>query len=857
EGVTPNNLCYVVYTSGSTGRPKGVAMTHAAITAMLLWQQRTSSAKAGRTLQFTSLSFDVSFQEIFSTWWAGGTLVLVSDDVRRDPPALARLLAEQRIERLFLPFVALQQLAMAALEGELPLHLREVMSAGEQLYVTPQVAELFSRLPGAELHNHYGPSETHAATWLDLHGDPSRWPERPPIGVPLDHTRLFLLDADLNPVPAGVAGEVWVGGPGLARGYLDRPHLTAERFLPDPFHWAGGWKPGDRLYRTGDLARRRPDGILEFLGRRDSQVKIRGQRIELFEVETALARHPAVQQAAAGVRGDSSGSRRLVGYVVLREGTAAPKFGELRSFLAESLPDVMVPTAWALLEALPLTPTGKLDRRVLARIEPQEGMGDGETFVGPRTPAEELLAMVWSEVLGVPRVSALDDFFQLGGHSLLATQVASRIREEFGVDLPLRRIFEASTLSAMAAAILDADGAPAAPPIRKAPRTGDLPLSFAQERLWVLDRIQPGGSAYNVPLILTAEGKLDPKRLATALSAVVRRHEVLRTVFAERDGSPVQVIQPPAPVPVPVVDLAGLEEEARRLAEEEAVRPFDLAAGPLLRAMVLKLAPERSLVLLNLHHIVTDGWSMGVLVREVNALYSGERLPELPVQYADFAVWQRRWLSGEVLDRQIAWWRERLRGAPVLELPAEHPRPPVQTQRGAELRFELDSRIVELAREEGVTPFMVLAGGLSALLSRLTGQADVPIGSPIANRNRIETEGLIGFFVNTLVLRADLSRAETFRDLLRQVREASLGAYAHQDVPFEKLVDELHPDRDLSRSPLFQVALALQNAPLPAADLGDVRLASEEIHTGVAKFDLSFVFVEDGGRFAGLLQYAT
>ncbi|MFL6193837.1 MAG: amino acid adenylation domain-containing protein [Thermoanaerobaculia bacterium] len=473
----------------------------------------------------------------------------------------------------------------------------------------------------------------------------------------------------------------------------------------------------------------------------------------------------------------------------------------------------------------------------------------------------------------VPRVGAHQDFFELGGHSLLATQVASRIREAFGVDLPLRRIFEASTLSAMAAAVLDAEGAPTAPPIRRIPRRGDLPLSFAQERLWVLDRIQSGGSAYNIPLALTAEGRLDPRRLAGALSGVVRRHEVLRTVFAERDGGPVQVILPPFEVPLPTVDLRGLPEglrdtEARRIAVAGALQPFDLARGPLLRAVLVELAAEKSLILLELHHIVTDGWSMGVLVREVNALYAGRTLREPPVQYADFAVWQRSWLSGEVLERQIAWWRERLRGAPAaLELPADHPRPPVQTQRGAEHAFSLDGldggltrRILELARQEGVTPFMVLAAGLFALLSRLSGSSgrgDLTIGSPIANRNRIETEDLIGFFVNTLVLRADLSRAETFRDLLRQVREASLGAYAHQDVPFEKLVDELHPERDLSRPPLFQVALALQNAPLPASDLGDVRLVPEEIHTGVSKFDLAFIFVEDAGRLAGLLQYAS
>ncbi|HEY2737290.1 MAG TPA: non-ribosomal peptide synthetase, partial [Thermoanaerobaculia bacterium] len=466
-GVVPENLAYLVYTSGSTGRPKGVAMTHAAISAMLAWQLRTSAAGSGRTLQFASLSFDVSFQEIFSAWAAGGAVVLVSEDVRRDPPALLALLAKERVERLFLPFVALQQLAVAAATGPLPASLREVMSAGEQLYVTEQVAGMLARLHGAVLFNHYGPSETHAATWLALTGDPAGWPERPTIGVPLDHARIFLLDRWQRLAPAGVPGEIWVGGGGLARGYQARPELTAERFLPDPFFEAVGWQPGDRLYRTGDLARQLPDGTLEYLGRGDAQVKVRGQRIEPAEVETALARHPAVLQAAVAVRGEGAGARRLVAYLVFREEAQVPTFSEIKAFLAEVLPDPMIPSAWAHLDALPLTPSGKLDRRALARIAPEESH---QAFEPPSGPAEEVLAGIWRDVLGVERVGRHDDFFDLGGHSLLATQVASRLRAAFRVELPLRRLFEGPTLAEMAAAALAAveeaeEGSPAPPPI--------------------------------------------------------------------------------------------------------------------------------------------------------------------------------------------------------------------------------------------------------------------------------------------------------------------------------------------------------------------------------------------------------
>ncbi len=901
SAATPEHLVFVVYTSGTTGRPKGVAMTHGAISSMLLWQVRTSAAGAGRTLQFTSLSFDVSFQEMFSAWWAGGTVVLVSEEVRRDPAALAALLADEAVERLFLPFVALQQVATAAIAGgPFPASLREVMSAGEQLYVTPQVAELFGRLPGAELHNHYGPSEAHAVTWLRLTGEPAGWPERPSIGRPIDHARAFLLDAWLQPAPLGVPGDIWVGGPGVGRGYLGRPELTADRFMPDPFDWALGWRPGDRLYRTGDLARRHADGSLEFLGRRDAQVKIRGHRIELAEVETALARHPAVLQAAVAAEGDGAAVRRLVAYVVLAPLPAAderpaenqelaadenpagdqppapaaapPTFGELRAFLAESLPEYMVPAAWARLDALPVAATGKLDRRALARIPAEEAERGREPYAPPRTPLEELLAGIWRQVLGAERVGLHDDFFALGGHSLLATQVTSRVREVLGVELPLREVFQRPALGDLAAAIeerREAAAGPAetaAPALRREARPADLPLSFAQERLWVLDRLQPGSAAYNIALALRAVGRLDTARLAAALAAVVRRHEVLRTVFAERDGVPVQVILPAAGLAMPAVDLGGLAAgrratEARRLAAEDAERPFDLARGPLFRALAVDLAPAESLVLLAMHHIAADGWSLGVLVEECQVLYAGGELPELPFQYADFALWQRRWLAGGVLAEQLAWWRQRLAGSPeAIALPADRPRPAVPSQRGADLPLDLPPalarRLGDLAAREGATPFMVLAAALFAFLRRLTGERDLTLGVPIANRNRAETEALIGFFVNTLVLRADVGPEVTFGGLLRQVREASLGAFAHQDLPYEKLVDELRPGRDLSRPPLFQVALLLQNAPLPAAELGGVRLVAEELPGSIAKFDLSFAFVPDERGFTATLQYA-
>jgi acyl carrier protein len=631
--------------------------------------------------------------------------------------------------------------------------------------------------------------------------------------------RLYVCDALSSPQPAGVPGELLIGGAGVARGYLGRAGLTAERFIPDPV----GGEAGARLYRTGDRARWRADGTLEFLGRVDAQVKVRGFRIEPGEIEAVLRGHESVTECVVVVREDVPGETRLVAYVAGGVDAEA-----LRAHLRRSLPEYMVPSAFVVLHALPLTPNGKLDRKALPAPELASAE---ETYVAPRTPVEEVLAGIWAEVLRVDRVGVEESFFELGGHSLLATRVASRVREVFGVEMPLRALFEGPTVAELAGRVEEMRRAelPVLPPVVPTERDGSpLPLSFAQERLWFIDRLEPGSTVYNIPVARRLGGALHVAALERALGEIVRRHEALRTVFQEMGGSPAQVIAPFGGFALPVEDLSALGEADREAAVEqrvgdEARRAFDLSAGPLFRAALLRLGDEDHVLLLSMHHIVSDAWSMGVLFRELSALYEAYRegrespLPELAVQYADYAVWQREQLEGEVLDRQLSYWRERLSGAPeLLELPADHPRPPVQTHRGATVPVEFPPELLErlqaLGRSEGATLYMTLLSAFQVLLSKYAGSDDVVVGSPVAGRTRGEVEELIGFFVNTLVLRTDLSGDPSFRELLGQVREATLSAYAHQEVPFERLVAELQPERSLSHSPLFQVLFALQNA---------------------------------------------
>jgi amino acid adenylation domain-containing protein len=891
--LSPDDLAYVLYTSGSTGRPKGVAMRHGALAELLAWQLASTPGR-WRTLQYTSPSFDVSFQEIFSTWAAGGALVLISEEARRDPAELLERLRAEGIERLFLPFVALQQLAEAARGVAVPETLREVITAGEQLRVTPAVVDLFTRLPAARLHNHYGPSETHVATAWVLTGDPADWPALPPIGRPVSGGVARVLDADGGAVPLGTPGELLLGGEILARGYLGRPEWTAERFVPD----SGGPLPlarGLRLYRTGDLARWRPDGALEFLGRLDGQVKIRGYRVEPGEIEAALEAHPDVASAVVVPREEKPGDRRLIAWVIPAAGREIDPRA-LRSFLAAKLPDYMVPSSIVSVDALPRTPSGKIDRRALARRSPGTP-AETVDFVAPRTPVEETLAAIWSEVLGAEKVSATANFFELGGHSLLGVQVTSRIRGAFGIELPLRALFEDPALEALAARVA-ADGGLVSP-LPAVGRVGDgrgaggegLPLSFGQQRIWFVERLDPETAAFNLPVALQLSGRLDAGALTRAFREIVRRHEALHTVFGEEGGEPFQAVRSVAslpPFPLPLIDLSALSAaagrgEADRWGHHEAGRPFNLARGPLLRALVFRLAPEEHIALTAMHHIVSDGWSLGVLVHEVGVLYgafvekkegsdgldrsdrSGRSpLPDLPVQYPEYAVWQRNELRGERLEERLRWWREALSGAPqVLELPGDRPRPAVFSQRGAQravaLPGGLTAALRALARREEATLFMTLLAGLATVLGRWSGAEDLLVAAPVAGRTRPELEAMIGFFVNDLPLRCDLTGGPPFRDLLRRVRTTALGAFAHQDLPFDRLVEEVLEVRSLSHHALCQVAFAFQNIPMGSLALPGLALTPLPVASGTAKLDLLLSIGEDGasGPVAGIWEYST
>lgn len=874
--LTGDNLVYVLYTSGTTGRPKGVALGHRTLINLIDWQSQVPGlSRPAKTLQFASLGFDVSFQEIFSTLRSGATLVVIDEDLRRDGSRLLRLIRDEEVERIFVPFVVLDHLSeVSASEGIIPSRLRDVVTAGEQLRITEPIIGLFTKLENAALHNHYGPTETHVVCTFTLSGSHETWPALPPIGRPISNTQIYVLDNNLQPAPPGLIGEIYIGGDALARGYWNRPALTAERFMPHPFSKV----QGRRLYRTGDLGRLHPNGDIQYLGRCDQQVKVRGHRVELNEIEAVLGQHEEVDQVVVVLRETDGAEKQLVAYVVAGKDVEL-RVSDLRHYLREQLPEYMIPAAFVSLDHLPLTKNGKVDRRMLPA--PEALRPDLEArYVAPRTPAEEVLAEIWESVLGVERVGVHDNFFDLGGHSLLATQVVSRVRHAFSIELPVRKLFEEPSIAGFARivdAVLVGEERQPTPPLHDAASDGDLPLSFAQQRVWFFDQLDPGSATYHISSAVRLSGLLNVDALRRAFSEVVRRHEVLRTSFPTTANEPVQRIAAPEALDLPLIDLfelmpgASVEErrkEASRIADEEAQLPFDLTSGSLFRVILLRVADQEHVVSMTMHHIISDGWSIGVLIREVAALYEAfakgadSPLPELEIQYADYALWQRDWLRGEVLERELKYWREQLAGAPpVLELPTDHVRPAVQTYRGAIESFTVNSdlteKLKELSRAEGATLFMTLLAIFKTLLYRYSEQTSVVVGTPIAGRTQVELEGLIGLFINTLVLRTEVEAKLSFRELLRRVKEVALAAYAHQDVPFERLVEEIEPQRSLSHSPLFQVMMSFQNVSMDVPEMAGLQLTMLQSENTSAKFDLTLAMSETEDGLSGIIEYNT
>ena len=808
----------------------------------------------------STFAADLGHTVFFPSLLSGGCLHVIEQELVGDPAAFARYVEEHAIDYLKI----------------VPSHLNALLHCSQPARVLPRrlvlggeasswdlVQRLHELRPDCYIMNHYGPTETTVGATTYPVVEQQKSSVTVPLGRPLANVEVYVFDKNRELVPFGKHGELYIGGTGVARGYLGRAELTAERFVPHPH----SSEAGARLYRTGDVVRYLADGNLEYLGRADQQVKIRGYRIELGEIEAVLNEHAGVSQAVVLARAAANGEQRLVAYVVPRgENTSS----EWREFLKQRLPEYMVPAVFVPLENLPLTTNGKVDKRSLPEPETAQTAIDVETA---RTPTEELLCGIWSEVLRRAETGVTENFFELGGHSLLATQVLSRIQSVFQIELPLRTLFEAPTVRELAArvdAVLETGTTSVMPPLKRVNRDDSLPLSFAQQRLWFLAQLEPESPFYNSPLAVRLKGELQLPALEQTFSELLRRHEVLRTSFVTEQGKPRQVIDL-VTVPLEVVNLSqepDREAAMQEIAAREAAQSFDLSRGPLLRVKLLRLSIDEHVLLLTTHHIVSDGWSMGVLIREVSELYSAyaggrePQLAELPVQYADYASWQREWLQGEVLDEQVKYWREQLAGAPqVLELPADKVRPPTQSYRGGYEQFvlseEIPAALKDLSRREGVTMFMLLLAAFQVLLMRYSGSEDVVVGTDVAGRRHKEVEGLIGFFINQLVLRTDLSGNPTFIDLLQRVREVCLGAYNHQDLPFEKLVDVVQPERDLSRSPLFQTKFLLQNEQREQMQLTGLQMSPISVAGATAKYSLTLQIKDDSSHFAGLIEYMT
>ncbi|HEV7924065.1 MAG TPA: amino acid adenylation domain-containing protein, partial [Verrucomicrobiae bacterium] len=851
-GVMPGNLAYVIFTSGSTGRPKGVAIEHRSVVAFTEWGRTTFTADEFAGVMFsTSICFDLSVFELFVTLSCGGKVILAADALQLPTlPAVSEVTLVNTVPS------AMGELVRSA---RLPPGVRTVNLAGEAL-PTSLVDKIYQNPSVRKVYDLYGPSEdtTYSTFALRTVGGIAT------IGRPIANTQAYLLDEQLQPVPIGSPGELYLGGDGLARGYLNRPELTAEKFVPNPF----SPDAARRLYRTGDLGRFLPDGNIEFLGRLDHQVKIRGFRIELGEIEAVLESAAGVRQAVVMAR-EESGQKKLVAYVVADSGGVVSVDG-LRRAVRGKLPDYMIPVAFMVLERMPLTPNGKVDRTALPAPDGENPNGE-ETFIAPRTPPEEMMAKIWRDVLGMKQVGIHDNFFGLGGDSLSAMQVISRVRDQCQMELSLSELFTTPTVAGLTAGL--AKNGHVKPPaqIRRAERFGGFPLSFVQQRLWFLQQIEPESTAYHISMAIRLIGKLDVQALQKALQAIIQRHEILRTTFASADGNPSQIIAPVGPMAWKMSDLRETPQPERdahmqRLVREESVRAFDMARGPLLRLTLLRLGEQEHLLLVVMHHIISDGWSMGILFGELGKLYDAfstgtpVSLPALRIQYADFARWQRQTFQGDALEKDCRYWKEKLAGAPTsLALPADHPAGPDYGYRAGQQKVVLPESLMQsvlaLSRREGSTPFMTMMTALVIALHQWSRQPEIVVGTVIAGRNRREIEPLIGCFMNFLPLRVKLAANDSGLEVLTQVKATILEAQAHQDCPFEKIVEAVNPERKENENPLYNVAFLLQNYPhnLLGSDRIQATLVPQEARA--ALLDLRFVAEEIGAQMFLTCEY--
>ena len=863
--LSPDEMNYIYFTSGSTGKPKGIAGRRRGLAHFVRWEIETFGIGPGsRVSQLTTPSFDPFLRDIFVPLCAGGTVCIPDNaETLLDPRRLITWLDQQQVTLIHCVPSLFRLMLNEPLDASHFPALQYILLAGEALLPSDVKRWLDVFETRVQLVNLLGPSETTLAKFCYFVQPDDVNRRTIPIGKPIKGTAAMILNQQGQLCPPRTIGEIYIRTPFRSLGYYQQPALTQEVFVPNPFND----DPNDLLYKTGDLGRILEDGNFEFLGRMDFQVKIRGLRVELVAIENLLRAHPVIDDVVVTAREDTLGNAYLCAYLVANQGVEPQA---LTAYLSNDLPAYMIPSAYLFLDGLPRNLNGKVNRRALPapdQLQPKE------TFVAPRTPVEEKVAGIWANLLNLQQVGVADNFFESGGHSLLATQVLARISEAFEVEVPLRSFFETPTVAGVAAYIEGQQGranGANVQAITPLSRSAPLPLSFAQQRLWFLDQLEPNSPSYNIFAAVQLAGQLNLKALEQAFGEIVQRHEILRTTFVAVDGKAVQVIQEQG-LEIPLVDLtdsAGPDQqpEIERRIAAEAETPFDLATGPLLRVTVLRLSAADHIVMITMHHIISDVWSIGLLIREFSTLYPAfatgdpSPLPNLPIQYADFAGWQRGWLQGDVWAQELTYWKEQLgTNLPIVALPTDRPRPEVQTYRGARQPFSfsqsLSERLHRLSLDQGATLFMTLLTGFNLLLYRYTGQADLVVGTDVANRNRTQTENLIGFFVNQLTLRTDLSGNPTFLALLNRVKEVTLGAYAHQDMPFDQLVSALKPKRDPAFPPLFQVKMILQNVPIPEMTLPDLTLRPLKTYNETSKYDLLVEFWTTGQTIQGELEY--